>query len=210
MAKIKKVKKTSKVSSNSQAKFRKTLHTHTNKKEKSLSAMEMLRVAKAYIKHFIGLGKVTMGNILEKTQKVDIERSNKQLSTLKPVYQEDGLFMFKVRASGLSKTNEWGILKNDKIATSHQVNVWFDLENYKGFKNTKIKFECSCGRHTYWYRYMATKGGWGLGIKEERYPSVRNPQMKGICCKHVVRVVRYCHGHTFQKQLSGIVGDVTP
>jgi uncharacterized protein YlbG (UPF0298 family) len=213
MSTIKKVKKIKSTNKNSLSKqpFKKTLHTHTNKEVKKISIKEIMRVTTNYLKHFAGLGRVTMSNILSKTQPIDIERSTKQLSAILLRYEDDGLFIFTVKSSGLHKVNEWGIHKSNKIAKSHQVNIWFDLsekaiKKYKTphqiFSKTKIKFECSCGRHTYWYRYMATKGGWGLGIKEERFPRIRNPQLKGICCKHVVRAVRYCHGHAFQKEFN--------
>jgi len=216
MSKIKKIKKVKSTSKNplSKQSFKKTLHTHSNEKEKRLTAREALKVTTNYLKHFAGLGKVNMLNILSKTSKIDIERSNKQLSTLLPRLKEDGLFIFTVKSSGLHTVNEWGIHKSNMIAKSHQVNIWFDLSNisdksaYEVYSKTKIKFECSCGRHTYWYRYMASQGGWGLGIEEKRFPSIRNPQMKGICCKHVVRVVRYCHGHKFQKDFAEYIEDI--
>lgn len=53
----------------------------------------------------------------------------------------------------------------------------------------KIKFECDCERHTFWYRYMATIGGYGLGRKENGYPKLRNPLLSGVACKHVLKTV---------------------
>lgn len=54
----------------------------------------------------------------------------------------------------------------------------------------KVKFDCDCGRHRYWYRYMATVGGWGCGQPEHRFPKETNPSLRGVACKHVVRVAR--------------------
>lgn len=52
-----------------------------------------------------------------------------------------------------------------------------------------IKFDCDCGRHTFWYRYIATIGRWAYGRQEGGYPKIRNPNLNGVACKHVIRVV---------------------
>lgn len=53
----------------------------------------------------------------------------------------------------------------------------------------KLKFDCDCGRHTYWYRYIASIGNFNYGRPEDGFPRIRNPTMKGIACKHVIRVM---------------------
>lgn len=53
-----------------------------------------------------------------------------------------------------------------------------------------IRFECDCGRHTYWYRYLATLGKYHLGRAETAFPKIRNPNLSGIACKHVLRVMQ--------------------
>ena len=55
----------------------------------------------------------------------------------------------------------------------------------------KLKFECDCGRHDYWYRYIATIGKYNYGIDESRYPSTRNPNVTGVACKHALRVMKH-------------------
>ncbi|NDY89725.1 hypothetical protein [Ideonella livida] len=54
----------------------------------------------------------------------------------------------------------------------------------------QIRFECDCGRFRYWFRYIATIGGFVHGRPEEGYPDQRNPQLQGVCCKHLLRVMR--------------------
>ena len=53
----------------------------------------------------------------------------------------------------------------------------------------RISIECPCGRHQYWYRYMASLGGYGLKPIETGYPKIRNRNLTGCCCKHVLRVL---------------------
>lgn len=57
--------------------------------------------------------------------------------------------------------------------------------------NSGVKFECDCGRHTYFFRYLATAAGYALGRQELGYPKIRNPNLYGVACKHVLRVMHY-------------------
>jgi hypothetical protein len=53
----------------------------------------------------------------------------------------------------------------------------------------KVRFDCDCGRHRYWYRFIATKGKYNYGMDEQGYPKIRNPNLVGVACKHVLRVM---------------------
>lgn len=53
----------------------------------------------------------------------------------------------------------------------------------------KLSFECDCERHRYYFRYLATIGGFDAGRAETGYPKIRNPHLKGVACKHVIRVM---------------------
>lgn len=57
-----------------------------------------------------------------------------------------------------------------------------------------IMFECSCPRHKYWYRYMATVGKYNYGRPENGYPKIRNPGLVGVACKHALRVMAEIEG----------------
>lgn len=63
-------------------------------------------------------------------------------------------------------------------------------------RNSLLRFDCDCGRHTYWYRYIASVGKFAyigtnpLGRKETGFPKIRNPNLKGIACKHVLRTMQ--------------------
>lgn len=52
-----------------------------------------------------------------------------------------------------------------------------------------LKFDCDCDRHRYFFRYVATIGGFAAGNEEHGFPKIRNPNLKGIACKHVIRVM---------------------
>jgi hypothetical protein len=52
-----------------------------------------------------------------------------------------------------------------------------------------LAFDCDCERHRYFFRYVATIGGFNAGRDETGYPKIRNPSLRGIACKHVLRVM---------------------
>jgi hypothetical protein len=60
-----------------------------------------------------------------------------------------------------------------------------------------ISFDCTCGRHQYWFRYLATMSNCAVAPKEKDFPKIRNPKLSGFCCKHVLKV--------FQQLKSGSV-----
>ena len=53
-----------------------------------------------------------------------------------------------------------------------------------------LSIECPCGRHQYWYRYLATIGNYAIEPKERDFPKIRNPTLTGCCCKHVLKVLQ--------------------
>lgn len=57
-----------------------------------------------------------------------------------------------------------------------------------------IRFDCDCGRHRYWFRYIATLGRYNAGRPETGFPKIRNPQLHGVACKHVLRVMSEIEG----------------
>jgi len=63
------------------------------------------------------------------------------------------------------------------------------LSSVKKACEGRISFDCDCGRHQFWYRYIATVGGFAIKPYEFSFPKIRNPQLKGCCCKHVIKTL---------------------
>jgi len=57
-----------------------------------------------------------------------------------------------------------------------------------------VRFDCDCGRHRYWFRYIATIGRYNAGRPETGFPKIRNPKLNGVACKHVLRVMSEIEG----------------
>jgi hypothetical protein len=124
----------------------------------------------------------------------DLKRANTQITMSLPVSfvntKDGGLVRFLTNASKDSKD------------TRHHVEVEFITfinfvtgaqGDYKQAAlklcREPLKFNCDCGRHRYWFRYVATIGQFNYGRDELGYPKIRNPGLLGVACKHVLRVM---------------------
>lgn len=128
--------------------------------------------------------------------KVDIQRANEQIKTAVLAGGNKGLLRFVTNAgpdSDVHKHNVHVDLTAWSTATSSPRKP---KELAKWVANEPVKFNCDCGRHTFWYRYIATIGGWNQGRDETGFPKIRNPKLHGIACKHVLRVMRELQSST--------------
>lgn len=57
------------------------------------------------------------------------------------------------------------------------------------FISGDIQVSCTCPDMRYRYRYMAYNLGYGIQ-KETRFPKIRNPQLEGSVCKHLIVVLK--------------------
>ena len=69
---------------------------------------------------------------------------------------------------------------NDKAA-ARKIASWLRKQG--------VAFDCDCERHRYFFRYVATIGGFNAGRAETGYPKIRNPDLTGVACKHVLRAL---------------------
>ncbi|WP_340615841.1 phage tail protein [Xenorhabdus entomophaga] len=70
----------------------------------------------------------------------------------------------------------------------------------------RVSFDCDCGRHHYWYRYIATAGNFAVSPpKEYIYPKIRNPNLKGVACKHVIHAMTRMQAGTWQMQVGRLL-----
>ncbi|MFH0279347.1 hypothetical protein [Vibrio alginolyticus] len=67
----------------------------------------------------------------------------------------------------------------------------------------RISFDCDCGRHQYWYRYLATMGNYCIAPpKEFAFPKIRNPELSGVACKHVLKAATMLQSLAWQRILA--------
>lgn len=143
-------------------------------------------------------GGITVEQVISLSNGDDIDRANKQIHIAMPRRRENGVVYFITNASRKEKPTP-------NSPQFYHVNVEFLAFNELVFNPDKVKsttvqnrlskgkvrFECNCGRFKYWFRYLNTVAGTVYGRKEGGFPKIRNPNMTGIACKHILRVMHY-------------------
>ena len=133
-------------------------------------------------------GRITKGaslrEILQNADQIDLQRS-RQIRLVNLLSIEKNTLKFNV-GSVTSNTRSYEVLI--------RIENW-EKEKLQGKKNIQqiisqanISLNCQCGRYQYWYRYLASSGGFSI-ITETGYPKIRNPRLKGSCCKHLLRCI---------------------
>ena len=65
------------------------------------------------------------------------------------------------------------------------------VKDFRELYNKDIYISCSCPDFLYaGYKYIASTNDFLVGVKERRFPSIRNPQLKGTVCKHLISVMK--------------------
>jgi hypothetical protein len=135
-------------------------------------------------------GGITAQGVIDSSRQEDRDRSNAQIKTAVIVRAQSGTLHFLTNAGPESDV------------TRHHVNVEFpsfksvaaspsDAKKLaRPLLDGPLRFECDCGRFTFWYRYIATKGNFQAGRAEVGYPKIRNPKLTGVACKHALRVMQ--------------------
>ncbi|WP_157067348.1 hypothetical protein [Desulfosarcina cetonica] len=142
---------------------------------------------------------VRVDQLIAASRTVDIDRSKKEIRSaiLYRVFNSNNGMLLHFRVSS----------GPDSKHTHHQVKIRLDewdeqlddssIKLPRAAKNIldgRISFDCDCGRHQYWYRYVATIGGFAVSPLERAYPKIRNPKLTGACCKHVLKVLATLRG----------------
>lgn len=128
--------------------------------------------------------------VINKSRKIDLQRCRAEINTAVPATSnKNGVVEFRVNASARSKDTHHMVsveFLNFQAAISGG-NITNKMAN--AVNTGAIRFDCDCGRHRFWYRYIATVGGFAHGKPETGIPKIRNPKLTGIACKHVLRVM---------------------
>ena len=135
-------------------------------------------------------GGITAQAVIDLALNSDKERANKQINMAVPAHIMGGKVHFITNAGPNSDVSR------------HHVHVDFmDFDAAVGASpndpkklgkmvaNGRLKFDCDCGRHTFWYRYIATIGNYNSKRPENGYPKLKNPNLRGVACKHVLRTM---------------------
>lgn len=145
----------------------------------------------------VSLDKLEQNSLLE-----DIRRSRREIRNA-TLYQVNGSILhFRVTASEGSDRQYHRVrvrLEDWTLAMSSEAK---SLPAAAAACQGRISFDCSCGRHQFWFRYIATMGGFALEPQEHGFPKIRNPRLRGCCCKHVLKVLNTLRGSTLHAVLA--------
>jgi hypothetical protein len=132
---------------------------------------------------------ITAKTVLDHSLDIDIARANAQIHVAALMSANRGELHF-ITNSG-----------PDSDVARHHVHVMFaDFPAWSAspadpakiaasMLKDRLLFDCDCGRFNFWLRYMATLGNYCAGRQEQAFPKIRNPNLVGLGCKHVLRVM---------------------
>lgn len=156
---------------------------------------------------------ITYGQLVASSQQIDIKRANNKVddgSGIKratPTTIKHNVLTVSVEASDISKDShhrvkfrfeEWDQLI-EEISDDPKSATKIARQLCAG----RVSFDCDCGRHQYWYRYIATAGNFALAPpKEYAYPKEKNPNLKGVACKHVIHAFTRLQSAAWQVRIA--------
>jgi hypothetical protein len=155
----------------------------------------LAREADARAKDFGGGGRgAPIPKLLAASRQIDIDRANNRVSDGTGISRSN---LFAIRGDTLHFRVTASESSKDQY---HQVRIRIEgwdqaITSLKPYAMTakeiattgRVSFDCDCGRHQFWYRYIATIGGFALKPVELALPKIRNPKLDGACCKHTLK-----------------------
>lgn len=134
-------------------------------------------------------GGILAKQVINLSSPEDRQRASREIHTVIPLNNRGGVVHLQTNASAQSDVARHHVMVHflDYDAVLADGNT--PLEAAKRMLAGKLRFDCDCGRHTFWYRFIASIGNFNYGRPEDGFPRIRNPNLRGIACKHVIRVM---------------------
>lgn len=135
-------------------------------------------------------GGITPKAVIDRSRPIDRDRANSEIRVAIPHQTKGSVVHFITNAGPKSEVTRHHVLVeflNLDAATASPASA---KEVVKMIVSGAVKFDCDCGRHRYWYRYIATVGRFNAGRAETGFPKIRNPELAGVACKHVLRTMQ--------------------
>lgn len=131
---------------------------------------------------------VTANEVINLSTPADKRRSKEQIHAAIPIRMKGGDIHFLTNAgpdSDKTRHSVHIILMDYDVGLAKGTALQAAKEIAKG----NLRVECDCEHFRYVYRYITTLMGANAGRAETGFPKIRNPQLEGIACKHVLRVM---------------------
>jgi hypothetical protein len=140
------------------------------------------------------LGKKFKGGITAK-QIIDLsmadrrKRAHDEIRTAAPIANAGGMVKFQTSSGPNSKVSRHYVavefMAYDAAVASPLAHERAAREMMAG----KIRVDCDCEDHRYMFRYIQTLAKCNAGRPETGFPKLKNSTLKGIACKHTLRVM---------------------
>ncbi|SEN69770.1 hypothetical protein [Nitrosomonas marina] len=132
-----------------------------------------------------------------KNPETDIDRARRQINMAIPVSAVNNEVRFITNAGPDSDVNRHHVLVRfnafseaaNKMLAAKSKDRSTPKQTANWLRKQKLAFDCDCKRHRFFFRYISTIGNFNAGRDELGYPKIRNPNLKGVACKHVLRVM---------------------
>lgn len=135
-------------------------------------------------------GGIRARQVLDLSMPDDRARANAEIRTAVPVAAYGSKVRFMTNAGPNSDVNHHHVIVDFLSYASAASGARGDGKKSAAWmRKEPLKIECDCGRWRYWFRYIATIGKFNAGRDETGYPKVRNPNLRGVACKHILRVM---------------------
>lgn len=134
-------------------------------------------------------GGITAKGVIDFSLQVDRDRANEQIRTAVVVRAQAGRLHFITNAGPGSPDLRHHVHVEFPTFKALSASPQDPRKLAKTMLEGPLAFDCDCGRHRYWFRFIATKGGFAAGRPETGFPKIRNPKLVGVACKHALRVM---------------------
>lgn len=157
------------------------------------------RLGKAY------KGGITAKTVVDHSRPEDRDKANSEIRVAVPVQSVDGRVHFITNAGPNSEVTRHHVHINMLNFAAAVASPSKMPELVKTLATGPLQFDCDCGRHKFWFRYIATVGRYNAGRLETGFPKIRNPGLTGVACKHVLRVMQQLSSPTVRIQLEKMI-----
>lgn len=135
-------------------------------------------------------GGITPKVVIERSLEIDRVRANREIPVCLPAQTYGNKVHFVTNASKQSEVKRHHVVVEFLNFDAAVASPSKASDLVKTVASGAVKFDCDCGRHRYWYRYIASIGKYNAGRAETGFPKIRNPKLTGIACKHVLRTMQ--------------------
>ena len=152
-------------------------------------------------------GGITAKAVIDNSTQADRERSNREIRVAIPYQRMGSNVHFITNAGPRSEVVRHHVhvqLLNIDAAVASPAKA-SDL--VRMVVDGGLKFDCDCEHHQYRFRYIASIGRYNAGRTETGYPKITNPNLIGIACKHVLRVMQKMSAPDVRQYIEKMIQD---